>query len=196
MNIFTTHIRYLSSKTKSLFEIDIKVLDILLNNYIDYSSNINNINQKLTNKKIRNINFPSEISENLVRIILKDKYNKLTSWNIKKGDLTNNKEKLEVKCFSSNGPSSFGPTEIWDTLYFVNAINYKEKKFKVYEINLSNKNNIWKNLKINNKQTFEDQCKQKRRPRLLFNNIQKQLDKKYINKIFDGYISDLKEQKK
>jgi hypothetical protein len=172
-------------------EIDFKIINILLNNYIQYSSIINDINQKLQYKKIRNINFPSEISENLVKITLQNKYNKTVSWNIKSGDLLNNNEKIEVKCFSSSGPSSFGPSEKWDILYFVNAIKYKEKKFKIYEIKLSNDNIEWKNLKINNTQTFEDQCKQKRRPRLPFNNIKKQLDKQYINKIFDGYISDL-----
>ena len=48
----------------------------------------------------------------------------------------------------SDGPSSFGPTEAWDIIYFVNCKKFLDKKFKIYEIKLSNKSEIWRNIRI------------------------------------------------
>ena len=56
---------------------------------------------------------------------------------------------------------------------------------------LSNKSDIWKNIKVNKNETFQDQCDQKRRPRIKFNNLINQISYKYIKIIFDGNIDDL-----
>ena len=84
-------------------------------------------------------------------------------------------KKIEIKAFSSIGPISFGPTESWDWIYFVDCTEYNKYIFKIYELKKSNTNINWLNVNINKQQTFVDQIKQKRRPRIKFNNLYKQL---------------------
>lgn len=74
--------------------------------------------------------------------------------------------------------------EIW--IYII-----KNWKFKVYEIKLSNENNLWKNIKVNATQTYADQCSQGRRPRITFTELVKQIPAKYINIIFYDHIDNL-----
>jgi len=166
----------------------ITMIENLLNEYINIINTINNINKEINkdckkHKMVRNINFPSEISENIVKFFLRKKYNTSNiNWNILKGDLKWDNDQLEIKGFSSSGPSSFGPTEQWDKLYFIDCIKFKEKKFKIYEICLSNNDNIWKNIKLNNKgETFNDQCNQKRRPRIKISDLKEQISEFFID---------------
>tara|TARA_Y100000816_G_scaffold185932_1_gene134974 strand:+ start:4658 stop:5263 length:606 start_codon:yes stop_codon:yes gene_type:complete len=154
------------------------------------------INNSLCNKKIRLSNFPSHISENIVKFVLFKKYKIMPTWDTDKGDLIFSFLKkiirIEVKgsIDLSNGPPTFGPTENWDFIYFVDGLNNSIKKYKVYEVKLSNISIQWKNMKVNKTQSYEDQCKQGRRPRLTFSEIQKQLGD-CCKLIFDGYISEL-----
>lgn len=171
-----------------------ELLKKLYNKYIDGLLFTININNQLLKKKIRNENFPSHISENIVKFAIYKKYNIMPCWDTNVGDLIINKnnilKKIEVKGFMSTGPTSFGPTENWDWIYFVDAINILTKKIIIYEIKLSNKNIIWQNIKINKNQTYYDQCVQKRRPRLSFQQIKNQLIE-YCTIIFTGNIDDL-----
>ena len=48
----------------------------------------------------------------------------------------------------SDGPTSFGPSESWDYIYFVDCMDFENMNFKVYEIRLSNIHHTWKNIKI------------------------------------------------
>ena len=145
----------MSIKINSL---DITTITSFLDSFIDYTNSISNINTKLKNRKIRNPNFPSEISENLVKLYLQKKEGKIAKWDISKGDIYYNGKLYEVKAYTSHGPSSFGPNERWDILFFVDAINYKQKKFKIYKVKLSNNDDKWLNIKVNSTQTFKDQC--------------------------------------
>jgi hypothetical protein len=43
---------------------------------------------------------------------------------------------------------------------------------------------------MNKKQTFKDQCIEKRRPRICFSEIYKQLKNKYIQLIWSGYLNN------
>lgn len=167
----------------------IKILDA----YNEYKETIKNVNTTLPKRKIRNPNFPSEISENIVRLALNKNLNVECNWNVKSGDLELYSMKIEVKSFSSNGPTSFGPTENWDYICFVDCTEHMKCNFKVYIVEISNKNELWKNLTVNKKQTFENQCKQSRRPRLTFKDIKEQLELKSVQlwEIFDGNINDL-----
>lgn len=154
-----------------------------LDKYIEYNNFIDNLNSSLIYKKIRHNNFPSEISENIVKYIIYKKYNIMPIWDSSStGDLIlkfNNKyiqnKKIEIKAFSSIGPISFGPTESWDWIYFVDCTEYNKYIFKIYELKKSNTNTNWLNIYINQQQTFLEQIKQKRRPRIKFNNLYKQL---------------------
>ncbi len=151
----------------------------------------------------RKPNFPDYISENIVKFVI-NKIEKQSCVNADKGDLIKNSQtematssfensqRVEVKCFTSKGPSSFGPTELWDELYFLDATNFLNGKYKVYKLKLSNTSSEIKNLKINKKQTYEDQCKEKRRPRIAFSQLKQQLNS-HIELVFDGYIDDILE---
>jgi hypothetical protein len=157
----------------------------LLNSYICYCKNIDDINKKLNknSKKIRRPNFPCELSENMVKFYLSSKNIKSIWKNDISGDLTTSTGvRIEVKCFSSSGPISFGPNENFDMLYIVDATKYLHKTFEIYEINLSNKNNAFANIKINKNETYKDFCLIGKRPRLTFDKIHNQL-KPYIKKV-------------
>tara|TARA_R110001592_G_scaffold97593_3_gene279525 strand:+ start:6735 stop:7331 length:597 start_codon:yes stop_codon:yes gene_type:complete len=182
---------------------------------IQYQKSMNEI---FTNG--RGINLPQEITENLILSIIRhikgmdarwckdtkkphkisgDGYTQATGIVVK---LEPNKRKakvviqytgmkrLEFKCFTSNGPPTFGPTEKWDRLYFLDAIDYHDYKFKLYEVPLSNVSDEWKSLKVNKSQTFEDQAEQGRRPRLVFHEIQTQLGE-HCKMIWEGDIRNL-----
>jgi ABC-type antimicrobial peptide transport system permease subunit len=138
------------------------------NNEIEKMIFIDEINKILLKKKIRNENFPSEISENIVKFFLLKKYKISACWDTESGDVDFMKHKIEVKGFMSTGPTSFGPKEQWDWIYFVDARDTLHKIYKIYEIKLSNSNSVFLNMKMNKNETFEEQCKQKRRPRISF----------------------------
>jgi hypothetical protein len=134
-------------KLKSLKDsMNLDILNNLLDNYIDNFNKLKEINKKLSNKKCRNENFPSHISENIAKFAIYKKYGIMPNWDTEKGDLVILEKQIEVKGFMSDGPSSFGPTENWNWIYFVDAKDFLKKNFKIYEIKLSNKNNIWKNI--------------------------------------------------
>lgn len=170
----------------------------LLEKYIDaYSRYVNfqrEINNKFKSRKIRLANFPSEISENICKFAIKKKYNIIPTWDTNSGDLLLINKKLEVKASTdlfNGGPSSFGPKENWDCLYFVDCIDSDNKRYKIWEINLSNNSDIWKNIKVNKTQTYHMQCLQGRRPRLKFNDLIRQIPEQYIKIIFNDYMNVL-----
>ena len=144
---------------------DNMTLDILIeiiDQYIEYYNKTIKINDKLTkeapkHKKIRNINFPSEITENIVKFVIAMNYNVMPNWNTTVGDIQtwekNNENiikplKIEVKGFSTDGASSFGPATKWDKIYFVDAKDFIKKNFEVFEVNLSNEDKEWRKIKF------------------------------------------------
>lgn len=172
-----------------------EILNKCLDKYI-YDLNFNaEINALMSKKKRRNENFPSDISENIAKFAIFKKYGIMPCWDTDKGDIVINKMglfiQLEIKGFMSSGPSSFGPTEMWDILYFIDARDIFNKKFKVYEIKLSNKNQIFRNIKISKNETYHEIAESKRRPRGPFDTIFKPQLGKHCNLIFDGHISEL-----
>lgn len=105
-------------------------------------------------KKWRRDNFPSSISENICKLGFIKKYKFFPTWNSPKGDLQLKIPflQIEVKGFMSDGPLSFGPTEDWDFIYFVDCKDFINKIFKIYEIRLSNKSDEWRNIIISGEQ--------------------------------------------
>lgn len=115
--------------------------------------------------KVRKPNFPEAISEYLVQKIT-------NGTKPRSGDLKVNNKKIEVKCIASTGPTSFGPKESWGWIVFVYAVDYPKITFYFY-----NTSKMWLNIKINSKDTFETQIKQKRRPRINFSELKSKLPK-------------------
>lgn len=177
-------------------ELNFKTVIDIFNAYKTYHKYIKNISDGIVGKKTcRSPNFPEVVSENLVKFLYMKLYNKEPRWNTKtSGDLiikNNNKIiKLEVKAFSSDGPMSFGPTEKWNKIYFVDCRKFEKNKFTIYKLDKSNDSDVIKNLKVNKTTTFEECCEEKKRPRLSPTKLIKQL-KPHLKKVFSGNINEL-----
>ncbi len=142
--------------------------------------------------KVRLPCIPEDISENIIKQIIHNKLNDKTSrWDCKKGDLQSEKEgKQECKCFTSDGPPSFTPSSDWDVIYFLDARNWLNDTFILYRISLKRTSPEWKNIKISKTQTFEDQTKQGRRPRITWESLYPQI-KSYCTKVYEGNFDDI-----
>ena len=141
---------------------------------------------------VRLPSIPEDISENIVKFIIHNKLNdKTSSWECKKGDLYSEKEgKQECKCFTSDGPLSFTPTSEWDVIYFLDARSWLDDKFILYKIILKRTSDEWKNIKVNKLQTFGDQCKEKRRPRITWESLKLQILSQCII-VYEGSFDDI-----
>lgn len=148
------------------------------------------INKILSQKKIRHTNFPAEISENIVKFVVYARYGIMPTWDTSSGDLRLLDKTIEVKAFSTDAPTSFGPTEKWDMLLFLDATQFMNSSFRVYEYVGRNSSPQWQNLRVNKHEIFHDQCSQGRRPRLRFSCIKEQLGNN-LRLIFDGHLDNL-----
>ena len=175
--------------------ITIEILDELFTKHKDYVSAL--INQKHKYKiDIRLPNMPEYISENIAKFLIRNKLNDKTcvwskgSNNKRSGDLYSDKEKIqEVKAFTSTGPISFGPTEKWNVLYFLDMRKWLDDMIILYQVNLSNDSTEWRNIKINSKDTFEVQAKLGLRPRINWDGLSKQLKNKV--EVYRGSFKDI-----
>lgn len=113
-------------------------------------------NRTLTGKKIRNPNMPSHIIEILVRVVLSSILGVQINAETDSGDLNFKTPRglvvFESKAYSSCGPTSFGPTEKWSWIVFVDATLVREKHFKVYLIPLSNTSEEWRGINLRKEQ--------------------------------------------
>jgi hypothetical protein len=113
----------------------------------------------------------------------------MPTWDTDTGDLQCRGLSIEVKAFSSTGPTTFGPTEKWDRIYFLDATQFNDSVFKVYECKLKNTSHIWQQLRVNKGETYGEHAKQGRRPRLCFSDICQQLGTN-CKLIFEGTFSE------
>ena len=163
---------------------ELKLDDIheLLDIHIDYINKLKKFKKK-TNFALRSPNFPECISENIIKEFINIIEGRICKNSVSGGDLQvveNNKNiKIEVKCFTSTGPTSFGPFEKWDEIYFLDAFNFVNKEFKIYKLKLSNNSDKFKGIKINSKKTYEQVCKEGKRPRISFELLKKQLSEDF-----------------
>lgn len=186
-------------ENKSLSTVDNYSEDILKELYNQFKTNYLERNE-IKNKyglKIRLPIMPEDVSENIVKFILKNKLeNKNIKWSktIKRaGDLydCDKNKTLEVKAFMSDGPLSFGPKEAWDDIYFLDSRRtIIDNKFILYYLPYSNTSELWKNIKVNSTTTFEEQADNGKRPRNNWESIKSKL-KDNIIKIFEGSFDDI-----
>ncbi len=126
---------------------------------------------KIITKKLkgtRKLNLPDALSESLVcqelgfgkLLSVKSAIKYSSSYDAY--DLKNNK-RIQVKCSTSTGPSSFGPKSEWDEIYFLDMWNNGDinGSYKIYKI----ENDDIYNTKVNKDQKLSDQQGQSRRPR-------------------------------
>jgi hypothetical protein len=141
--------------------------------------------------KFRLPSIPEDISENIIKFIIHRSGDKTSNWNCGKGDLVSEKEgKQECKCFTSDGPPSFTPSSDWDVIYFLDARKWLEDKFICYKISLKKTSDEWKKIKVSKSQSFEDQCKQGRRPRITWESLYPQIQQ-YTSKIYEGTFDNI-----
>lgn len=133
---------------------------------------------------------PEDISENIIKFILHKVGDSTVTWNCS-GDLHSNIDgKLECKCFTSDGPSSFTPSSEWNVIYFLDAQKWLDDYFVLYRVNLNKNSTEWKNVQINKTQKFEDQSSVGRRPRIAWKNLFPQIEP-HCQKIFEGTFNDI-----
>jgi len=141
---------------------DAKNLKELWDLWLSFSKKL----KKYSKGKARKINFPEFISEGCwciltgsVRII---RPSSADTYNLK----TKRAEQIKASIIK-NDLTSFGPKSRWDDLYFLD-FSRLDGTFDVYEI----PTNLLKNEVLNTKgETFEEQQKQGRRPRLSLKNF-------------------------
>lgn len=177
--------------------------DILFKRYeIFKNSYINNKELIDSGLSIRQQNTPEDITENIVKFIIRKYENdKSCVWckGLDKkyrftGDLISNKyDKLtpiEVKSFTSNGPSQFGPNKKFGVLYFLDLRNLLNNKIILWKVNLNYLSYEFINIKVNKYQTLGEQLIEKRRPHISWDNIYPQI-KDFCEKIYDGNFEDI-----
>jgi len=157
--------------------------------YRNYVIETNKIVSK-TGLPIRGLNPPEDITENIVKFIIQNKIGDVScKWAKaieKSGDLFSDLEGIEeVKAFTSDGPCSFGPKKKFHVLYFLDMRDWLNDRFILWQVKLTNDSKDWKDLKMNKKQTNDDQCKEGRRPHIAFDKIQSQLGDKCVS-IYEG----------
>lgn len=152
--------------------------------------------------KIRHQNTPEDITENITKFIIRKYENdKSCVWckGVDKkygltGDLYSNKyEKIapiEVKSFTSNGPSQFGPDKKFGVLYFLDLRNWLNNKIILWKVNLNYQSDEYKNIKVNKTQTMGEQLLEGRRPHISWDNIYPQISK-FCEKIYDGTFENI-----
>lgn len=182
--------RWTSQYKKSRDHYTRAILRRRLSAYKDMVESVDDTNKYLFERQIRLPNFPEDVSENIAKFALATHFDSTPIWEVERSDLEVDGERVEVKAFVSDGPSSFGHREPWDHLCFVDARNFRDNHFRVYLISIPNTHPDWMNLKITKRRTFADKCKKKIRPRIKFDDVIKQIPQ-HIKLIFDGGLNDL-----
>lgn len=90
-------------RTKAKDKMTIDFIDAMIDFYNKKLIFNQKINCELSNRKIRNENFPSEISENIVKFCIWKKYHIMCCWDTLCGDLEVMNLRIEVKGFMSSG---------------------------------------------------------------------------------------------
>jgi hypothetical protein len=130
---------------------------------------------------------PEHISENVIKEVIKNHLgDRSCTWMCNGGDLYSNESKvIECKSFTSKGPTSFGPKQKWNVIYFLDARDWLDDKLIVWQINLPNTHDVWKNIKVKESQTKEDQADEGRRPRINWNGLYPQISE-HCTKVYEG----------
>ena len=141
-------------------------------------------------KLIRGINIPEDISENIVKLIIQYiEGDAECSWCKSigmSGDLFSKKDGIiEVKAFSSDGPSSFGPRKKFNVIYFLDMRNWIDDVIILWKVNLSNESPQWKALKMNKKEDNKTQSDRGIRPHIAWSKIYPQISE-YCTKVYEG----------
>ncbi len=170
-----------------------KAIDTYLDDYNHFVNRGKQFNQQTEglNNLARRTNLPEAISEGIARLVLEVIEGKICSTR-GKGDLQCGDEAIQVKCFSSDGPTSFGPNTHWDSIYFIDLKNYAKKMVKCYRIHAPRSDPRWNTLPISKKRTFGDAILRGQRPRMPAEDIFKHFSGD-VQLVFSGHMKQLEE---
>jgi len=154
--------------------------------------------KKTSGLNIRHQNPPEDITENMAKFIIHNYDNDPScKWSKGiglKGDLFSSKYPMEsppeVKAFTSDGPSQFGPKKAFGVLYFLDLRKWIEDQIILWRVNLTNDSPEMKGIKMNKTQTHEDQCSEGRRPHISWDKLYPQISD-HCEKIFEGTFEDI-----
>jgi hypothetical protein len=177
---------------------------ILIDRYNTYKqSYLSVVNYKQLGIPIRQQNPPEDITENITKFIIRNYENdECCIWckGIDKkyklnGDLySENYDKtmpIEVKSFTSNGPSQFGPNKKFGVLYFLDMREWlNDDKIKLWKVNLNSNSPEFKNIKMNKTQSHQEQCDEGRRPHISWDSLYPQI-KEHCQLIYDNNFSNI-----
>jgi hypothetical protein len=171
--------------------------EILRHRYTQFRDSYFDLSEMIqaTKLPIRNQNPPEDITENIVKFIILN-YEKDTTcvWSKsmgKKGDLySDTRNVIEVKAFTSSGPSSFGPKKKFDVIYFLDMRGWLKDIFILWKVKVTHESEEWKKVKMNKKETNEDQCVGKRRPHISWDNIYVQIPESCV-KVYHGTFEEI-----
>lgn len=152
--------------------------------------------------RFRFSNPPGDMSENIVKVILKNKGRNIVWCNgvgsALSGDLfeIDGNRIIEVKAFMSDGPSSFGPKKKFYQIYFLVLKKFfdEDPMIILWEVNLTNESEAWKSLKMNGEQSFEDKTGNGNRPHIAWENIKAQIEKSSpgaIKEVYNGSFAGI-----
>ncbi len=177
-------------------EILIKRFKQFKENYISDSDLIKN------GLPIRHQNTPEDITENIAKFIIRNWENdKDWFWckGIDKkigltGDLYTSKYDksmpIEVKSFTSNGPSQFGPDKKFSVLYFLDLRKWLDDEIILWKVNLNYLSDEFKNIKVNKTETMQEQFMKGRRPHISWDHIYPQIST-FCEKIYVGTFENI-----
>jgi len=177
-------------------------IEILIKRYNNYKNTYIYDEELIKNGlNIRHQNTPEDITENIAKFIIRkieninclwckgvDKKYKLTGDLY--SDLYDKSKPIEIKAFTSNGPSQFGPDKKFSVLYFLDLKNFLQNKIILWKVNLNSDSDEFKEIKINKNQTMNEQFLQGRRPHISFDNIYPQIIN-FCEKIYEGTFENI-----
>lgn len=174
--------------------------DVLQQRYQDYKNSAENTLKiiKETGLPIRNQNPPEDVTENIVKFIIRNYENDMSVKWAKAigltGDLYSDnyvhEYPIEVKSLTSDGPSSFGPKKKFGIIYFLDMREWLNNIFTLWKVIVSSNSTEWKQIKMNKTQTHADQCDEGRRPHISWDNIHSQIGEKCV-KVYEGTFENI-----
>jgi hypothetical protein len=158
---------------------------------ISHARRIRELNEK-HGYKTRWDGLPEHVSENIIKFFIQRKLKDPScTWLCKKGDLTSTLlGAIECKSFTSDGPTSFGPKQKWDIIFFLDAREWLNDRLVIWQINLQSTDEVWKSIKVNKKQSKADQSDESRRPRINWEGLKPQLGD-HCKKVYEGNFEDI-----
>lgn len=171
--------------------------EILRQRYTRFRENYKDLAELIdaTKLPIRHQNPPEDVTENIVKFIIQNhEHDPTCMWSKSmgmKGDLhSSTHSAIEVKAFTSSGPSSFGPKKKFGVIYFLDMRGWLQDNFVLWKVNVTNETSEWKKVKTNKSQTNEEQCDERRRPHISWDSIYSQIPES-CTKVYEGTFENI-----